>query len=373
MSTQIDRTIEKSVSVKDIASRCGVSTSTVSCALRGGNGEVGEETRQRIVATAKAMGYDPSRNQAARRMSQRRHGAVSKCYSIGMTLAGGQSLHHSYVGYLLEGVTDELSLRGFGLNLTPVIGFEEFLPVAWRSGDIDGLLVVYPAAWFANYETRLRAEPHFGNKPIVMLVEPLPTSSCVRADDFQAGYLAASHLLSLGHRHIIHKFVPGQEVIWGGAVCPNGVSSLRLQGMYQAYREIGLNLDDFATVIDVPHNPSDSCERSVALVQTLRDHPEITAIVAPNDLSATLIWNVLCKAGFRIPEDISIVSFDDTDPIVADKGENVLTTVRIPLDEIGRQGARLMLRTIDEDDSTVQNIVLPTELIVRGSTSAPKR
>jgi DNA-binding LacI/PurR family transcriptional regulator len=122
----------------------------------------------------------------------------------------------------------------------------------------------------------------------------------------------------------------------------------------------------------MPHTENEIEKYGPALAQTVKDNPKYTAIIAQNDFSAVRVWRVLLEAGLQVPEGISLISFDDTDPIFSGIGGNILTTVRMPLREFGQEAASLILRAIDGSATNIQNIVLPTELIVRQSTTPPR-
>jgi LacI family transcriptional regulator len=107
-------------------------------------------------------------------------------------------------------------------------------------------------------------------------------------------------------------------------------------------------------------------------VTSVRANPQVTAILAPNDPAAVLMHFLLTREGWRVPEDISLVGFDDTEPLYNAEDDNILTTVRMPLEEAGAVAARLLTDRIEGREPHDRQIVLPTELIVRGTTAAPK-
>ena len=124
-----------------------------------------------------------------------------------------------------------------------------------------------------------------------------------------------------------------------------------------------LNAEELTTV------EIDGCY--VGLASYLREHPEITAVLAMNDASALRAWALLEREGIRVPRDVSIVGFDDTDPKLDADGRNLLTTVRLPLEELGREAARQLVGAITGRTKREEPVILPTELVVRGSTAVP--
>lgn len=109
------------------------------------------------------------------------------------------------------------------------------------------------------------------------------------------------------------------------------------------------------------------------VLSLLAHHPEITALLARNDYEAVLIWQALAPAGWRVPQDVSLVGFDDASQIPDASGADTLTTVHSPLREIGMEGARLLLRQLLAGESMPHCTVLPTHLVVRRTTGPPRR
>lgn len=361
----------------DIAARCGVSRVAVSYALRGVAGNVSESTRRRVLAVAEEMGYNPAINQSARRLIAEHHGHRVLNQAIGVLLPSdfGASTYYSR---LLNGIMDVMSSCGYGVHINtlqyddeqrmPLV--EQALPLVYGRGEIDGLLVTVRSDWFvAVWLEALRDEPNYGDRPIIGLVEPIAGCSSVHADDYRSGYLAANHLLELGHRHVLHGFVSAEEIVHHIPVNPENAWAKRLAGMEQAFRGFRLDPDNYlhSTVLISPDSTVGDLEG------TLRTHPEITAIVVTNDAVAVMIITELTRLGISVPGDISIVGFDGTESIALPTGENLLTTVRVPLHEIGREAAQLMIRTINGEVNAEYDMLLPTELLVRHSTAPPRR
>jgi LacI family transcriptional regulator len=356
----------------DIAQRCGVSKFSVSHALRGSTGQVSEETRGHILAVAREMGYDPSRNQAARRLALQKHGVLAQNHAIGVALPEGLG-NTTYYGQLLDGVIDVMAGFEYGVHVTLLQRLVDPLPRACGRGEIDGLVSAIGSLWFRLWVQRLREEPNFGDRPIIAIIDPVSGCSSVHADDYQAGYLVASHLLDMGHLHIAHQFDSTVEVAYGVSPDPDSATKRRLEGIFRAYHDRGLDPVEFTHHI---RQPQGACEEQQAVaaefMRQLTERPEITAICAANDFTAVRLWKLFAHAGVRVPEDVSLISFDDTHEILSPTGENFLTTVRIPLYDIGCEGARLLIRAISGEVRGVQNVVMPVELITRQSTTPPR-
>jgi LacI family transcriptional regulator len=205
----------------------------------------------------------------------------------------------------------------------------------------------------------LRDEPNFADQPIVSLVEPVPGTSSVHPDNEAAGYLAMSHLLKMGHRHVLSYFYESTDY--------PAVATRRYKGIVRAIADHGLSLSDVTILPGPKWYGVDSMEaRDAEFVELIKSHPEVTAIIAQNDKNATELHTVLQKGGIQVPDDISMISFDETDPIIVGS-ENILTTVKLPLMECGEVGTELLIRQIMGKEPEEQEIILPVRLIERGS------
>jgi DNA-binding LacI/PurR family transcriptional regulator len=183
-----------------------------------------------------------------------------------------------------------------------------------------------------------------------------------------AGYLLAHHLISQGHRHMLH-FAPNDFP-------PQHPVDLRLAGYQKACREAGLNPDLHLRYMPYPYSrqlqTEDLYTYAAEVLDMLSRHGEITAVLAPYDKFAGILIDVMSKHGIRVPEDISVVGLDNTDPVLNQHGENILTTIQMPLVEIGRQAAGLALRQIAHEESEDVTVLLPVKLVERASTCPPR-
>ena len=367
---------ERQLTLRDVAQRCGVGTSTVSYALRGDH-HVSEAVRARILAVAAEMGYDPASQEAARRLVERRTRRRLATQVVALMFPPAFT-HDPYFTDIFNGIIDELSLAENDVVLIRGAGPDGPMPASpsLRRGDVDGLIIAGPS----NVEqiAALRALPYFGHRPIAFLGWPLPMCSNVLIDDEDGTYRAARHLLDLGHRYFL------QFLAWGN------VRERRLGGVIRALWEFGLDparhlvvaqLDkpcwitaDFPTarLTTVEMRAQGEAHRAMP-GEFLAQHPEITAVIAWNDGTARHLWQLLTQAGRRIPDEISLVGFDDKFAILDEEGHNLLTTVRVPLEQQGREAARLLLAQVRADSVEPREIVLPVTLIERRSTGPAVR
>lgn len=111
---------------------------------------------------------------------------------------------------------------------------------------------------------------------------------------------------------------------------------------------------------------------SAAIARAFERDAGITGVIAPNDPEALRAADALRRMGKKIPRDVSLVGFDDTDELLDENRRNMLTTVRVPLEEIGREAAGLLIRQITGAAARDQQIALGASLVVRASTAPPR-
>ncbi|HEX2952234.1 MAG TPA: LacI family DNA-binding transcriptional regulator [Armatimonadota bacterium] len=368
------------VTLKDIAEHCGVSKWTVAQALRG-NPAVNVHTAERVRKIASELGYRPGYNAAARRLALRKHGSDVRNHVIALFFPW-YITRSRYFADLLHGIMQGVGHAGYELlninaeNQDPLLDTQSL--ASFQRGDVDAA-ILYGAGAYSEIITRLREDPGFAERPITVICAPNNDASAVTTDDQYGAYLATKHLVQLGHRHIAH-FV-NSSIIKGIGVR----QELRLHGARQALQESGLDPEMHLHLVEIPgtfytpvsymHTEETKLEDAQFLesfYQDLQSHPEITAVLAINDLSAQRLWYSLVRRGMSIPEDISIVGFDDTDEINTPRGENMLTSVRLPLIRLGERAVELCVERITGTLTKNHTVVLPTELIVRQSTTSPR-
>jgi DNA-binding LacI/PurR family transcriptional regulator len=177
----------------------------------------------------------------------------------------------------------------------------------------------------------------------------------VLIDNDQGGYLAAEHLIDLGHRHIACLAGPSD-------VTP---SAGRIAGFRRALADAGL--DVAAEGLMRGNGRPDG--GAAAMQQLLEQGSDVTAVFAFNDQMAIGVIGALQRAGLRVPEDISVVGFDDIPQSAAIFP--ALTTVAQPIAEMGTTGVRLLLDRIARRDAPRRRVQLATRLVVRESTGSP--
>jgi LacI family transcriptional regulator len=366
----------KPITQRDIAARCGVSQMAVSLALRGDPG-VSAETIAHVRAVAAEMGYDPSLHEAARRMALRKHGREVRNHVIGLLFPIVDMLdgyHAAIFGGLVRGVT----VTGNGLlsAFLPPIGDPAHyrLPVSANRGEVDSVITLLPTAGVEPLIAQLRAIAGFGDRPVVSLVWPVADGSSIVPDYAHGAYQATAHLLALGHRHLLHFIHDNPDrYLWGYP------QDARLAGVRRALEDAGLDPARHLTTTTFdnawldPHElVRPTPEADAALLGLLQHRPEITALLGWNDAVAIRAARALQAAGRRVPEDYSLVGFDDTDALRDTLGQNMLTSVGLPLASLGREAVTLAVQRTEGTVSEDVMRMLPTTLVLRQSTGVAR-
>lgn len=330
------------VTIADVAARAGVSKTTVSRVLNG-KGELDESTAARVQSVIEELGYVPS----ARAVNLAR----GRSHVIGMLVP---SLAWPWMGEVVQGVIDTVESAGYGLLLfTCTRGEESMRQFATQvsSNAFDGLLVIEPEGTL-DYITEL----HGKGLPVVMIDDRgnQPLFPSVGTTNRAGGAMAAEHLISLGR---VRPLMITGHLRFGCTVD-------RLEGFAERYTAADLPI---AQELIVQGDFTFECG-AAAIQEMLAAGITFDAVFAHNDLSAAGALKALHEAGLRVPQDLSVVGFDDVP--LASHTEPPLTTVHQPMRLMGETAARLLLAHFDGTAMPQGSTVLPTELIVRGSTAA---
>jgi DNA-binding LacI/PurR family transcriptional regulator len=327
--------------IRHIAKEAGVSVGTVSNVLNNPDG-VAEETRQRVLDVISRHNYRP--NSIARSLKTRR----PRTYGLIVS-----SIFNPFSAAIIEGATEASHELGCSLILanaeydgSDVPQHVTTLADQW----VDGIFLAaqQPADGALN-------EAHFQDVPVVIMdhgQSPLKNAVGQIGFDWKsAGYQATHHLIELGHRNI--GFV--------GGIAGRPSSILRQEGYLMALREAGIPAPaalqvagDFLT---------ESGYRCAKQLLSLAQRP--TALLMGNDLMALGAYQAASELGLRIPDDLSVAGIDDN--FFSAFLSPPLTTVHVPTRELGRIGLHMLAENPDRSGD-LQRLVIPTALVVRGST-----
>lgn len=338
------QTIGGRATIRDIAGLAGVSIATVSRVLND-RPDVAPHTREAVLRVVREHGF--STNRGARGLSSGRTGIV------GSTLP---FINAEYFGAILAGAAEALYEEDMRIVICPTLHLhdrEVSLLDRLMRGTTDGALLLLPTE--SSEELRTLKQQGF---PFVVVDprDPPPEGVPVVSAAHAAGAKEATeHLLSLGHRRI--GAITG-EVGWAA-------TEERLHGFRAALSGYDL-LPDPTLIVAADWQITGGYEAAVRLLGR-PDRP--SAIFAFNDNMAVGAFQAARTYGLRVPQDLSIVGFDDLEE--AQIVDPMLTTIRQPLAELGRMGASLLIRLIDRQRLDAVRVELATKLIVRGSTGAP--
>ncbi|MCB8962473.1 MAG: LacI family DNA-binding transcriptional regulator [Ardenticatenales bacterium] len=339
-----EKSRRNNVTIFDVAKEAGVSYSTVSRVVNNFQ-FVKPETRERVQAAMDKLGYVA--NLSARSL------AGGRSQMIGMLLYDFES---SYQVEIVRGIDAEAAALDYDLTLHTTHHRrqkESTLVARLTQVGVDGLLIVLPrnlTAYVADLNVR-----HF---PYV-LIDHAGTDiagNTVKAKNYDGAIAATRYLLELGHRHI--SFVQGTATI--------DSASERLAGFRAAMSAAGL-----ATPPDYIQPGDFSRQAGAAAAANLLALPvPPTAILAASDDCAFGAIATLLAAGLRVPEDVSVVGFDDIPEAVAYRP--ALTTMRQDLRQMGRIATRMLVNAIEDPDSVSQQVELDMELVIRDTACPPE-
>jgi LacI family transcriptional regulator len=331
------------ITIFEVASQAGVSNGTVSRVLNN-DPHVKLETRERVIQTIQDLGYVVNR--------QARSLAGGRTQIIGILVP---DLGTGYIGEIIQGIDSELQLAGYDLMLytthrTPFL--EKNYVANLTQGMVDGLILVLPKNP-EDYIDLLNAH-HF---PFVLVDHQGSGHNCpaVGATNWQGAYHATEYLINLGHTRI--GFITG-SMDMGAAVDRLEGYKAALWASHIAFRA---NL-----VRESTFHQLDGYNSAMELLNQ-EDPP--TAIFASNDVMALGVMDAVRERGQRIPEDISVVGFDDIPQ--ASIVHPALTTVRQPLKNMGSIATQMLLDLLKNPDASKKRIELPTGLVVRDSCKPP--
>ena len=327
--------------MSDVAALAGVSHQTVSRVLND-HPSVLPATRQRVLDAIAQLGY--RRNLAARALVTRRSGTIG-VLSSGSALFGPTSTL----------IAIERAARDVGLFVSVAT-----LP-EWDADDVAGVLEHFMAEGVdgvvvvAAHDDAVEAVRAFGTPVPVVMVGPVDLPAPLRTvavDQYQGGRQAVRHLLDLGHRHVTHLAGP---LDWLDA-------RRRIEGWRDELAAAGVDAGD-------PIAGDWSADRGYAVGCDLLEGTLPTAVFAANDQLALGLLRAFAEASVRVPDDVSVVGFDDVDGSA--HFFPPLTTVRQEFATLGQRCLDVLLAAIAGEDSQASELIA-TSVVVRASSGPPR-
>jgi len=333
---------DKKPTIHDVAARAGVSKSLVSLALRGSS-KVSDASREAIERAAAELGYRP--NATARSLADR------KSRTIGINMA---EIDNPIFPQMLSGAHAVIRERGYNTMLVsgerdPLVEFGELAKLL--EFQIEGLILISHRMSATTVRSLAADVP-----TVVLTLRGItgPGIDSVTSDDEAGARMAMRHLFELGHERIAH--------VSGGSLEPAVVRE-------RVYREemSAAGLDAHISIYEGDLTNDGGLR---AARELLSEGPTPTAIFASNDISAIGVMSACSEQGLSVPEDISIIGYDGVS--IAGLRTISLTTISQPLNEMGALAAERLFDRMHGKRIKDRSIVLEPELVVRGTTAAPR-
>ena len=334
----------RSVTVHDVAALAGVSTATVSRVVNG-NPRVGPEVKAKVTVAIEELGYVP--NPSARSLMTQRTGAVG----VVILESADRLFADPFFGQLMQGISTGLAERDrrFVLMLAPTREEESRIERHLVSALIDGIVLVGPRGVDPLVKRLVRR-----GLPMVVSGRPVgsPTVSFVDVQNREGAAAAVRHLVESGRQTI--------ATIHGAIDLPSAID--RLEGYRDALKAADRPLDHSLEV----SGEYEAKTAAEAVHTLLARQPDIDGLFVASDSMAIAALQAIQDTGRRVPDDIAVIGFDDLPTAL--ESRPTLSTVRQPIEAMGREMVRLVLQQINEPGSAASQVIFSTELVLRGST-----
>jgi DNA-binding LacI/PurR family transcriptional regulator len=326
----------------DVARAAGVSRALVSLVMRG-SPKVSDERRDRVLRAAQELGYRP--NAMARGLASRR------TRTVGVLL---NELHNPFYAEIMDGIDDSAADHGYRVLIGTAgrrPGGEQATLETFLELRADGVVLVGP---------RLPTRSILAIAaltPVVLVARDIRSAhvDSIKSDERAGARQVVRHLVELGHRRITH--------VDGGTGAGAGS---RREGYRQAMREHGL-----AREIRILSGDYTDVAGAEAAARLLESGELPTAVFAANDLVAAGLIDRLEDDGLRVPEDVSVIGYDNT--FLAALHHVSLTTVDQPRPEMGRRAMEVLVERMEGVRTVPMHVRVTPQLVVRGSTGPPVR
>ena len=331
------------VSIKDIASECGVSIATVSKALNN-HKDVSQATKTVIQETAKRMGYLP--NYQARALK------TNRTYNLGVLFAekAQSGLMHSYFAAVLNSFKNEAEANGYDITFishnigkNPLTFYEHCV-----SRNVDGVMV----ANVDDYEDEGIAELLKSSIPVVTLDYKTDKNPAVISDNYRGIQTLVNHVYGKGHRKIAY--------IYGDTA---SVTVRRLDSFRDTLKSLNIEIREDYLLQGNYHDPKTTEQLAAQLVK-MSDPP--TCIVLPDDFSALGALTAFEKLGLSVPDDISIVGYDGI--VLSQVLNPKLTTYRQDTERLGAEAAKRLISLITKETTEDDGFVSVEGCLLEGAS-----
>lgn len=336
----------KKVTMQDIADRLNISKNSVSQALSGKPG-VSEETRSLIQRTAEELGYYYSKN-----LSQKQ--VVTKVHRNIALIASDHTFSlKSFFGEIYLSVEKEVRAQGMNLFIEPIDSDSKnnlVLPTLLNNHEIDGILIL------SHISTEYISKVISTGIPTVLIDHHAPSlmADSILTNNRFGAYTAVAHLIQLGHR----------DIAFVGDVGISPSYQERLEGYLLALKQYGIEPNQDFMFLKAQENQ----EEINRYIENLQIQP--SAWFCVNDGHGFLVSSVLQQRGYKVPDDVSVCSFDNGQ--LSQIATPKITTMDIDLNYYGKKAVEQLCWRIQNKEEPIHEILLPTRLMIRESTSERK-
>ncbi|MFA9463310.1 MAG: LacI family DNA-binding transcriptional regulator [Velocimicrobium sp.] len=335
----------KRVGIKDVAKEAGVSIATVSYVINNKGGQtLSEETKERVWKAVNQLNYVP--NLSARIL------ANNKSNLIGVVIPQTETdkefmFSNPFYSEFLSSLEYTARKKGYHILISGTNADENYIEVA-KKRNLDGIVIlgVYPKDTLEEIQN--------SKIPTVIIDSYIKSYhfNTVGTDDCYAGYTATKYLLEKGHRKI---------AIVTGSTLEKGVNQERVRGYEDALSESGISLEKrnvYTGTVDFEYGEE-------VAEQIAKRKDEVTAVFCTADIMALGLLKGLNKYGIRVPEDISIMGFDNT--FISKISTPALTTIDQNISIKGERAAKMIIGILSEQLKGKQDYIVPIEIVERES------
>ena len=339
-------------SITDVARRAGVSKATVSAVINDSS-PVSDVTRERVRAAIEALNYRRAAAAGAAAGAATAAARAGRCIAIVI-----KEIDNPYYGEIIAAARAEASVAGYTLLAVSSEGDyagERQAVRLLQAKDVDGLIVTPVLDEHADLSHLFELKRR--NFPFVLLEEirGVP-ASLVDVDNVEGSRRAVAHLIELGHTRIVHFAGPQYSTH----------TQERIDGVRRAFSASRLAFGD-EDVVTAGAHLEDGYRCGLELFRARGAETRPTGITCYNDLVALGLCRALAELGLRVPEDVSVIGFDDIAMLTY--LPRPLTTVRIPKGDMGRIAARMLIRHVEAKGvEPPKKVYLDAKLMVRAST-----
>lgn len=335
--------MKEKVTIRDVAAAAGVSVATVSYILNGKK-KVSEQTRQVVLDVIEQMGYVPDLNARGLTVKDTKLiGVVVPQTEPGSTLM----FRNNFYSEILGSIEYQARQSGYHVLISATDVTEDYLNLI-RERNLDGVIII------GTYRNEFLSKLHELDIPVVLV-----DSYCkydwfheIRIDDEQGSYLATRYMLEAGHREV---------ALVAGLLHEDGVMKKRFKGYQRAHAEFGISYrPEYVIEANVDYDSG-----VLVAEHIVREKMGMTGIVATADIFAIGLMKGFYESGVRVPEDISIIGFDDLE--IAAYLTPGLTTMKQYISRKGERAVDILVQNMADKSMAKVEEILPVKLVERSS------